>query len=116
MMVAMNILTFLVLIQSRPSPHDLRAVGVVVEMADQAHKRLCFVVNGATPRSPIALEAVQALVQHGPVAPVIRHQQNRLRRQHDRPPHRGRDQPAVPIGRRNGGIMAIRHDAITSTE
>lgn len=64
----------LVLIPARPSPHDLRAVGVVVEMAEQAHKGFCFVVNGATPRTTIALEAVQALAQHGAVAPVIVHQ------------------------------------------
>jgi chromosome partitioning protein len=64
----------LVLIPARPSPHDLRAVGVVVEMAEQARKSFCFVVNGATPRTTIALEAVQALAQHGPVAPVIVHQ------------------------------------------
>jgi chromosome partitioning protein len=64
----------LVLIPARPSPHDLRAVGVIVEMAEQARKGFCFVVNGATPRTTIALEAVQALAQHGPVAPVIVHQ------------------------------------------
>ncbi len=64
----------LVLIPARPSPHDLRAVGVVVEMAEQAGTALGFVVNGATSRSLIALEAVQALAQHGPVAPVIVHQ------------------------------------------
>jgi chromosome partitioning protein len=64
----------LVLIPARPSPHDLRAVGVVVEMAEQAGKALGFVVNGATARSLIALEAGQALAQHGPVAPVIVHQ------------------------------------------
>jgi chromosome partitioning protein len=64
----------LVLIPARPSPHDLRAVGVVVEMAEEAHKALGFVVNGATSRSLIAGEAVQALAQHGPVAPVIVHQ------------------------------------------
>jgi chromosome partitioning protein len=64
----------LVLIPARPSPHDLRAVGVVVEMAEQARKRFCFVVNDATPRTTIALEAVQALAQHGPVAPVVVHQ------------------------------------------
>jgi chromosome partitioning protein len=64
----------LVLIPARPSPHDLRAVGVVVEMAEHAKRPFCFVVNGATPRTTIALEAVQALAQHGPVAPVIVHQ------------------------------------------
>jgi chromosome partitioning protein len=64
----------LVLIPARPSPHDLRAVGVIVEMAEQLTTPFCFVVNGATPRTTIALEAVQALAQHGPVAPVIVHQ------------------------------------------
>jgi chromosome partitioning protein len=64
----------LVLIPARPSPHDLRAVGVVVEMAEQAGTRFGVVVNGATPRTTIALQAVQALAQHGPVAPVILHQ------------------------------------------
>jgi chromosome partitioning protein len=63
-----------VLIPARPSPHDLRAVGVVVEMAEQLKKPFCFVVNGATPRTTIALQAVHALAQHGPVAPVIVHQ------------------------------------------
>jgi chromosome partitioning protein len=63
-----------VLIPARPSPHDLRAVGVVVEMAETSGKPFCFVVNGATPRTTIALQAVQALAQHGPVAPVILHQ------------------------------------------
>jgi chromosome partitioning protein len=63
-----------ILIPARPSPHDLRAVGVVVEMAEAAGKPFGFVVNGATPRAIIALQAVQAFAQHGPVAPVILHQ------------------------------------------
>jgi chromosome partitioning protein len=64
----------LVLIPARPSPHDLRAVGVTVEMAEQTGKPFCFVVNGAASRSRIALEARDALAQHGPVAPVTLHQ------------------------------------------
>jgi chromosome partitioning protein len=64
----------LVLIPARPSPHDLRAVGVIVGMAEDLKKPFGFVVNGATPRTTIALEAVQALAQHGRVAPVIVHQ------------------------------------------
>lgn len=64
----------LVLIPARPSPHDLRAIGVIVEMAEAVKIPFCFVVNGATPRTTIALQAVQALAQHGPVAPVILHQ------------------------------------------
>jgi chromosome partitioning protein len=58
----------------RPSPHDLRAVGVIVAMAEAAGTLFCFVVNGATPRTTIALEAVRALAQHGKVAPVTLHQ------------------------------------------
>jgi chromosome partitioning protein len=64
----------LMLIPARPSPHDFRAVGVVVEMAETSGKPFCFVVNGATPGSLIAFEAREALAQHGPVAPVIVHQ------------------------------------------
>jgi chromosome partitioning protein len=41
----------LVLISARPSPHDLRAMGVIVEVAEAAQLPLCFVVNGATPRT-----------------------------------------------------------------
>ena len=64
----------LVLIPARPSPHDLRAVGVIVAMAEASSIPFCFVVNGATPRTTIALQAVQALASHGPVAPVTVHQ------------------------------------------
>jgi chromosome partitioning protein len=63
-----------VLIPARPSPHDLRAVGVIVEMAEAASRPFGFVVNGATPRTTIALQAVQALAQHGLEAPVMLHQ------------------------------------------
>jgi chromosome partitioning protein len=60
----------LVLIPTRPSPHDLRAVGSTVALAEAAGKRMVFVVNGATPRARITGEAAIALSQHGTVAPV----------------------------------------------
>jgi chromosome partitioning protein len=47
----------LVLIPARPIPHDLRAVGVVGEMAEATAKSFGFVVNGATPRTTMALQA-----------------------------------------------------------
>src|SRR5262245_37094887 len=68
-----NTVADLVLIPARPSPHDLRAVAVVVEMAEEAKKPFCFVVNGATSRTNIAKEAVGALAEHGKVAPVTIH-------------------------------------------
>ena len=51
----------LIVIPTRPSPHDLRAVGATVDLCERAGKPLLFVVNSAprprrgsppTPRSP----------------------------------------------------------------
>jgi chromosome partitioning protein len=70
---AANTAADFVLIPARPSPHDLRAVAVVVEMVAQAKMPFCFVVNGATPRTNIAKEAIGALAEHGKVAPVTIH-------------------------------------------
>ena len=64
----------LVLIPTRPSPHDLRAVGTTVDLVEQAGKRLVFVINGAAVRARIAGEAAVALSQHGTVAPVTLYQ------------------------------------------
>lgn len=64
----------LVLIPTRPSPHDLRAVGSTIDLAESAGKRLIFVINGAAPRAKITGEAAIALSQHGTVAPVTLYQ------------------------------------------
>jgi len=50
-----------VLIPTRPSPHDLRSVGRTVELVEALSKPLIFVVNGATPRARITSEAAIAL-------------------------------------------------------
>jgi chromosome partitioning protein len=63
----------LVLIPTRPSPHDLRAVGATVEIAEEHSKPLVFVINAATARARITGEAAVALSQHGTVAPVTIH-------------------------------------------
>ena len=64
----------MVLIPTRPSPHDLRAVAATVAMVEDSGKPLVFVLNGATPRARITNEAIVALSQHGPLAPSIVHQ------------------------------------------
>lgn len=64
----------LVLIPTRPSPHDLRAVGSTVDLVESAGKRMVFVINGAAVRAKIAGEAAVALSQHGTVAPVTLYQ------------------------------------------
>ncbi len=64
----------LIVVPTRPSPHDLRAVGATVDLCERAGKPLIFVVNAATPKARITTEAAIALSQHGTVAPVIVHQ------------------------------------------
>ncbi len=63
----------LVIIPTRPSPHDLRAVGDTVDIVEAANKPLIFVLNGASKRARITGEAAIALSQHGTVAPVTIH-------------------------------------------
>ncbi len=61
----------LVLIPTRPSPHDLRAVGATVDVVEGEDRRMIFVINGAANRARITAQAATALSQHGAVAPVI---------------------------------------------
>lgn len=63
----------LVLIPAKPSPHDLRAVGATVDIVEKAKKPMIFVVNQAVSRSKLKVDAVRALSQHGPLAPVDVH-------------------------------------------
>ncbi len=63
----------LVVIPTRPSPHDLRAAGATVDLVENLEKSLVFVLNGATPRARITAEAAIVLSQHGTVAPVTIH-------------------------------------------
>ena len=59
----------LVLIPTRPSPHDLRAVRATLDLAERAGKVPIFIVNGAAARSRITSDAAVALSQYGTVAP-----------------------------------------------
>jgi chromosome partitioning protein len=63
----------LVVLPTRPSPHDLRAVGATVDIVQYQNKPLVFVVNSATARARITAESAVALSQHGTVAPVNLH-------------------------------------------
>lgn len=64
----------LVLIPTRPSPHDLRSAATTVELVERLGKPMIFVVNGATPRARITAEALSVLSQFGTLAPSIIHQ------------------------------------------
>jgi hypothetical protein len=98
-----------VLIPARPSPHDFQAVGVIVEIAETIGKPFGFVVNGATPRTTIALEAVRAAAWQGGtrhLAPM-----HRLCLEHGRRSHRGGTQRTAPL--RCGGCIAQQRDGVT---
>ncbi len=62
-----------VLIPTRPSPHDLRAVGSTVELALGAQRPFAFAVTQAKPNSRLTVQAMAALSEHGVVAPAIVH-------------------------------------------
>lgn len=61
----------IVVIPTRPSPHDLRAIGATIELVEQSKKKMVFVINGAANRAKITGQAAIALSQHGTVAPSI---------------------------------------------
>lgn len=63
----------LVLIPTRPSPHDLRAVGHTVELAAAEQRPFAFVVTQAKPNSRLTIQAIASLSEHGVVAPAIIH-------------------------------------------
>ncbi len=62
-----------VLIPTRPSPHDLRAVGRTVELAVDADRPFAFTVSQAKPNARLTVQAMAALSEHGVVAPAILH-------------------------------------------
>lgn len=64
----------LVIIPTRPSPHDLRAVGKTVDIVNECNKRMVFVINGAANRAKISTDAAIALSQHGAVCPTVIYQ------------------------------------------
>ncbi|MBV9527748.1 MAG: ParA family protein [Sphingomonas sp.] len=63
----------LVVIPTRPSPHDLRAVGSTVELVQDAGKPFIFALTQAKPNTRLTVTAVAALSEHGTVAPAVMH-------------------------------------------
>jgi len=61
----------LVLIPTRPSPHDLDALGATLELCQASQRRHVFVVNAAKANASITVQTVAALSEHGQVAPAV---------------------------------------------
>ncbi|MBI4804066.1 MAG: ParA family protein [Desulfovibrio sp.] len=62
-----------VLIPTRPSPHDLRAVGSTVALAAGSRRPFAFALTQAKANSKITVQAMGALSEHGVVASAIIH-------------------------------------------
>jgi chromosome partitioning protein len=60
----------LVVVPVQPSPDDVESVGATIELVERAGRQMVFVVNRVKPRVALTAEAVIALSQGGPVAPV----------------------------------------------
>lgn len=65
-------LASLVLVPVRPSPDDLRAVGATIDIVEQEDRPMVFIINAATKKARLTMQAAITLSQHGTVAePVI---------------------------------------------
>lgn len=59
----------LIIIPSKPTSPDLRAIGRTIGMVKEYNKPFMFVITQAIARSNIALEAASVLSEFGPLAP-----------------------------------------------
>lgn len=62
-----------VLIPVKASPHDLRAVGSTVEIAQEQGKPFAFVITQAKANARLTVQAMAALSAHGVVSPAVMH-------------------------------------------
>lgn len=60
----------LIVIPTRPSPHDVRALSATVDMVEHLGKPLVFVINAAVPRTRITTETISLISAYGPMAPT----------------------------------------------
>jgi chromosome partitioning protein len=67
-------LSELVVIPTRPGPHDLRSIGATIDLVERLGKPLVFVVNAAVANARITNETVALLSRHGHLAPTVIHQ------------------------------------------
>lgn len=60
-----------VLVPVRPSPLDVEASDVMVELIEKSGKRFAFVINGALPASTLVTGTREILQEHGPVLSTV---------------------------------------------
>lgn len=72
-MVIQNVIPHadLVVIPIRPSPHDLRAAGLTIDLCHRLGKQVAFAINGAELDAPLTEQVLLSLSQHGAVLPAM---------------------------------------------
>jgi len=63
----------LVIIPTRPSPHDLRAVGSTIDIIKKVNCPYIFIITQAKPNTRLTVQTIAALSEHGTVSPIIIH-------------------------------------------
>ena len=63
----------LVIVPSKASPHDLRAVAPTLELVADNNKPVVFLINDATANTRLKSDAMQTLSQFGKLSPVLHH-------------------------------------------
>lgn len=63
----------LVVIPTRPSPHDLRAVGSTIDIIKKVNCPYIFIITQAKPNTRLTVQTIAALSEHGTVSPIIIH-------------------------------------------
>ena len=104
----------LTLIPVRPSPHDLRAAGATLDMAERAGKPAAFVVNGA-PRAGITKDAMVSLSRAGALAPVTIHQRTAFADSMSDGRTAGEVRPSAPAAREIHRLWAFVAERLAKT-
>jgi len=63
----------LVIVPTRPSPHDLRAVGSTIDIIKKVKRPFVFIITQAKANTRLTIQTIAALSEHGTVSPIIIH-------------------------------------------
>lgn len=63
----------LVIVPTRPSPHDLRAIGSTIDIIQKVKCPFIFIITQAKPNTRLTIQTIATLSEHGTVSPIIIH-------------------------------------------
>ena len=63
----------LVIVPTRPSPHDLRAIGSTIDIIQKVKCPFIFVITQAKYNTHLTIQTIAALSEYGTVSPIIIH-------------------------------------------